>query len=244
MTAGRGSGQPGARAGWLRPWAVVAAVALIAIPSLFGIFPEMGRWHLSLRGVIALAWVAIVVLSVAIGVRRDLRVDRLVMVAARQRDQLRLRATDDVLSALLRPGTKDIPNEYDFTVFVFDPESHDLRAAFPDPGPGPNDVRVFRVGAGATGLAFEERKLILVTGDAVSDDSYRLTPAQRQYFAHYRVVVATPIWVEGLRPIGVLSAMAKENDGHFERDSSRAALRELAEVIGVVLTNVYGAEVG
>jgi hypothetical protein len=33
-------------------------------------------------------------------------------------------------------------------------------------------------------------------------------------------------------------------NGHFDKDSSVAALRELADVIGVVLTSVYGAEVG
>ncbi len=49
------------------------------------------------------------VASVAVGAKRDRRLARIVDTAARQRDQLRLRATEDIPSALLRPGTKDIP---------------------------------------------------------------------------------------------------------------------------------------
>jgi hypothetical protein len=221
---------------------VVAAIVLVAIPSLFGIFPEMGRWGIGVRVSIAGVWIGIVMASVIIGSRRDVRLGRILDTTARQREQLRLRATDDILTALLRPGTKDIPSDYEFTVYLREPEPDQLRAAFPAPGPGAGDVAVFRSGDGATGLAFQRRQLILVTGDAVSDGTYGLTPGQREHFASYRVVVATPIWREGDRPIGVLSAINRENDGHFEKDSSRAALRELAEVIGVVLTSVYGAE--
>ncbi len=129
-------------------------------------------------------------------------------------------------------------------MYLHEPERDELRAAFPFPGAGYADLLTFRPGDGATGLSFQKRQFILVTGDAVSNATHGLTPAQRQHFASYRVVVATPIWREGLRPIGVLTAISEENDGHFDKDSSVAALRELADVIGVVLTSVYGAEVG
>ncbi|HSH59105.1 MAG TPA: GAF domain-containing protein [Acidimicrobiales bacterium] len=229
---------------WMQPWAIVAAIVLVAIPSLFGFFPEMGTWSLEVRSLIAASWIGTVVASVIIGAKRDVRLAQVVETVARQRDQLRLRATEDILSALLRPGTKDIPANYGFTVYLLDPERDELRAAFPSPGPDSVDLLTFRPGAGATGLAFQKRQLILVTGDAVSDATHGLTPGQREHFASYRVVVATPIWREGLRPIGVLTAISEENDGHFDKDSSVAALRELADVIGVVLTSVYGAEVG
>jgi hypothetical protein len=227
----------------MQPWAIVAAIVLVAIPSLFGFFPEMGTWSLGARVLIAVFWIGTVITSVIVGAKRDAKLGRLVDTAARQHEQLRLRATEDILSALLQPGTKEIPDTYEFTVYLHEPERDELRATFPAPAPG-NEVSVFRIGNGATGLAFQKRQVILITGDAVSDDTYGLTPAQRQHFADYRVVVATPIWREGHRPIGVLSAISKEDDGHFDKDSSVAALRELADVIGVVLTSVYGAEVG
>lgn len=234
---------PRQRPAWMQPWALGAAFVLVAIPSLFGFFPEMGTWPFGVRALVATGWIGIVVASVAVGTKRDVRLARIVETAARQRDQLRLRATEDILSALLRPGTKDIPSTYRFTVYLHEPERDELRAAFPFPA-GSADLLTFRPGDGATGLAFQKRQLILVTGDAVSNATHGLTPGQRQHFSSYRVVVATPIWREGLRPIGVLTAISEENDGHFDKDSSVAALRELADVIGVVLTSVYGAEVG
>lgn len=234
---------PHPRPAWMQPWAIGAAIVLVAIPSLFGFFPEMGTWTLGLRILIAVLWIGTVITSVIVGARRDSRLSRLVDTATRQREQLRLRATEDILSALLRPGTKDIPDTYEFTVYLYELERDELRVAFPVSEPGLDDVAVFRAGVGATGLAFQRRQLILVTGDAVSDATHGLTPEQREYFAGYRVVAATPIWREGNQPIGALSAISRENDGHFGMESSQAAFRELAEVIGVVLTSVYGAEV-
>lgn len=52
--------------------------------------------------------------------------------------------------------------------------------------------------------------------------------------------MATPIWVDGELPIGVLSAISKNEDGAFDDPAMQARLREVADVIGIVLVNVSG----
>lgn len=123
------------------------------------------------------------VVSVFVGARRDARQDAqlsgLVATVSREREQLRRRATDEILSALLRPGTKEIPLSYRFTVYLFEPRTNRLQAAFPRPGAGEQELHAFRSGAGATGFAFQRKELILVTGDAVSIVAFGEMPEER-----------------------------------------------------------------
>ena len=231
----------------IRPSVIVVGVIFVGVPSVFGIFPEMTEWPLAVRFFVSLAWIGTVVGTIIVSGRRDSSLDRVMATAdrvmataVRQRQQLRLRATDDLLSTLLGERKAGLPDGYRFTVYVFDRESDLLLPVFPEPFTGPDDIRVFAPGCGAAGNAFQSKSLLLVTGDAVSDNTYGLTAAQQARWADYRSVVATPIWVDGERPIGVLSAISKSDDGSFDEPAIQARLREVADVIGIVLLNVSG----
>jgi len=131
-----------------------------------------------------------------------------------------------------------MPATYRFTVYLFDPEANVLLPIFPDPATGLDDIRAFPPGKGATGMAYSQMKLFLVTGEAVFDDTWGLTAEQQQHWAGYSTVVATPIWAEGAEPKGVLSAISRDEDGFFDDPTAQARLREIADVIGVVLVDV------
>lgn len=217
-------------------------MVLVGLPTAFGIFPEMSRWPFAVRVAVAAAWIGVAVTTVVLGTRREERLDQLLTATARQRRQLRDLATEEILSALLRRGTRTIPRRYLLVVYLYDPELDELYPVFPDPRRGADDERVFKPGAGAAGFAFANRKLIVVTGDAVSDETYGLTPAQQSRFTEFRAVVATPVSPDGEQPVGVLSAISRTDDGYFADAPGQANLRELADIVGVVLVDVSGVE--
>ena len=102
-------------------------------------------------------------------------------------------------------------------------------------------MRAFEPGKGATGVAFREKGLIVATDDAVFDDTYGLTQPQQEAFRDYKSVAATPIWFEDQQVVGVLTAVSKVNDGYFASGGAGGpVIRELAEVVAVVLKNIYG----
>lgn len=219
--------------------AVSAGVVLLAIPTVFAVFPEAAVnrtvWW---RALIVAGWAGIAVFVVLGGVRRDLDSDWFLGAHRRRRQRANETAAADILSEYLRGGTHGTPVGYSWTVYLNDPESGYLVSVFPN-GEGPASIRSFRPGRGATGLAFEAEGLIVVTGNAVSDDRHGLTSQQQDFFRPYQAVAAIPIRGEDDRPIGCLSAISRVNDRYFEEPAGAATLRELAQVVSVLMTRVH-----
>ncbi|CAN5805830.1 hypothetical protein BH23ACT12_BH23ACT12_21540 [soil metagenome] len=214
----------------------VLAALLVFIPTVFGIFPELGTMPAWIRLIVTGAWVVIATFAVISAMRRDQQLDRLMRKEQGQRDRLHQLALSATLSALLRAG--GIPGNYEANIYVFDANRNLLMPAFPRATSDPSDLTVFAPGNGATGLAWERGELILVTGDAVSDSSYGLTAQQQAHFSAYNAVAATPILAPEGDSIGVLTAIAMENDLYFESESGEDDFRSLADVIGVLLARV------
>jgi len=78
----------------------------------------------------------------------------------------------------------------------------------------------------------------------VSDGRYGLDEQQRAHFSGYKTVVATVMRDAFDQKVGVLTLLSRENDGAFGHGSRRhqASLRELATVIGVLITDLYPVE--
>ena len=199
----------------------------------------MGRWSAFLRTLVAIGWVVVALLTVSAATRREGSIDQLVKGQAAERERFRSLATSEILSALLRPGTKGTPAAYTWSVYLPN-EANQLVPSFPSTPD--SAIQTFESGCGATGIAFRDRgPLIVVTDDAVSDETHGLTDAQQRYFREYKAVVATPIWVSD-RVIGVLTAISKVNDGYFATAAGGPVIRELATMVGVVLTNISGLD--
>lgn len=153
------------------------------------------------------------------------------------------RVLSDVLAAVLDPRASGVPASYSVTLSIADGRRR-LVPWFPPGTAGPADPRVFGDGQGVTGSAYADRRMTCAVGDGVSHETLGLTPAQRQLFAPYRIVVAVPVQRVGGAVVGALTVMAEENDGTFVSTDGRgevvatgqALLEDLAGKVGVALS--------
>lgn len=186
-----------------------------------------------------MAWVAVAAASTWLALQRDAHLNRLVSSGSAQREWRRVLAFETILSATLRPGTRGIPEHYEFTLYVFDPRDAVLAPVWPTLSDHERSLISFPAGAGATGTAWSRRSTMSVTGTAVANGQYGLSEAQQRHFRAYRSVAATPIRFESGAMVGCLTAISKRNDGYFrDEQGGQDVLRALAEVTAVVLETI------
>lgn len=191
------------------------------------------------RVLLSLGWLGIAIYVVSGATRTDERVKNLIEQKADELTDLSSLALERILPALMGTPESYFPENYEATIYLYDNEQLALLPFFPEGIDDPSDVRSFRAGRGATGTAWERKDFILVTGDAVSDGSYGLTPDQQRHFTGYGAVVAYPILEPtGKHAIGVLAAIGRDDDQFFESDETKERFQELADVIGLVITKL------
>jgi hypothetical protein len=118
---------------------------------------------------------------------------------------------------------------------MYDRDTNLLTPVFPAwQGEGP-DLRLFESGRGATGMAWSRDEPVLVTGDAVSNAEFRLTPEQQAHWRGYRRVAAHPLRKDSAEKFGVLTALSREDDDVFASPRGLALLAKLADTFAVVL---------
>lgn len=222
-----------------RARALAAGVALLAVPTVFTVVPEWtiwnGWWRMAILGI----WLAVAAGIVFAETVRGEAIQELTADRAALLKNLRLKGMHDVLVALLRPGTRDIPASYGFTLYLFIDGRNELWPYYPKLTPRRDpDPRVFVPGKGATGEAWRDQEVKVVRGDDVSNEAYGLSDVQQEFFAGYRSVASTVVWEENARPIGVVTALSKDDDGYFEGEGGRDSLIMLAQVLGVALTRI------
>lgn len=215
-------------------------LGLLGIPTFFQIEPSALNWHAGARWPILGAWAVMAFAVVRGEMHRD---EQLMRVSDARRSivrQQRHNATNDVLEALLAPRTRDFPETYEFTVYVYDRDVDVLRPIWPYLAipTGQQDPRIFPPGRGATGSAWSNKTTFVVTGDEVTNAVHGLTEDQQAYFAECRTAAATPMWGDAEEPFGVLTALSREDDKFLDADSARREFASLAATIGVVLQSV------
>ena len=89
-----------------------------------------------------------------------------------------------------------IPKHYRLSVYFYDAERQMLSPAYPRAVQG-LPIAEFEPANEATGMAWLERDLIVVQDEAVSDATYRLTPAQQRFYRRDRVVAGVPVALDG-----------------------------------------------
>jgi len=230
------------RLGWLRgryssARALSAGVVLFAVPTIFTVVPSFTEWHWVVRLTVLVVWGATALITVAAASVRDEAIQGLSDDRRAQLRSVRRIAYVEVIESLLRRGAKGIPDHYEFTAYLFDDQQGLLVPIWPRLDfRGERDPRVFAPGAGATGTAWRDERMILVTGSEVANAKYGLTPEQRKYFKGYKVAAAVPILEDATTPFGVLTVLGREDDAFFSGDGpGRSNLLVLADVVGVVL---------
>lgn len=218
---------------------LVAGVLLFAVPTLFTVVPAWTNWDGRFRAAILAAWFLIAIAIVFAETVRGEAIQELTGDRAALLKYLRLTGMSDVLSALLRPGTRDIPDSYQFTLYLFVEGRNELWPYHPKLNPRRDpDPRIFVAGKGATGTAWQDQEVVVVRGDDVSNEAYGLTAVQQEFYRGFRSVASAVVWEENTRPIGVVTALSAVDDGFFEREGGRDSLRMLAQALGVVLNRI------
>jgi hypothetical protein len=226
-----------------RAKALVGAVYLIFVPTFFTVIPGWTKWSGLWRGLLLILWLLVAGWVLTGEIRRSERIDSLTEDRRQFLRQLRVMGTSEVLHALLSPGSRGIPDQYEFTLYVYDSDKNLLAPLFPqmDFRSAP-DPRCFEPGNGATGSAWTSRRIVVVTGSEVASGHYGLTKEQQEFFAGYNAVAAAVVWKEGTEPIGVVTAIAKTDDAYFDGLQGLDSLRVLADVLGVVLSRIPDPE--
>lgn len=214
-------------------WAVLAGVALAALPTYYSLFPPQSGNADALRVFLFLLWLAVAGLAVYLTATREEHVRAFIeaqerVLSSRVRDAERI-----VLEELLRPGTRGTPDDFYWRIFLYDDRQDLLLPFFPE-----SDLPVlrFKPGQGAVGEAFSAGKPRGFFDKAVSDASLGLTTEQQTRFADFQTVVAAPIKVQN-KTIAVLSAIARPHDEYFQSDAGGAILGQLVQTVeGVLVT--------
>lgn len=220
---------------------MAAGLGLLAVPTAFSIFPGWTEWPTVVLALILVGWVLVAGVAVRAQTVRERAIDDLAEATERQRGVIRLATTREVLRTLLCDGTMGMPSGYEFVVYLAEADGRLLTPIFPTLPlrPGEHDVRSFAEGKGATGSAWLRRSTFVVTGDKVHNNHYELDADQQALYADYRTVASTPIDTLGSRPFGVLTTLAKFDDGHFDDGGAgHATLAHLAAMVGVVLKSI------
>lgn len=219
---------------------VAAGVVLLGVPTAFQLMPNWAEdWPVQSRAGVLVCWAVIAVIAIAQQRDRDAAIDAMTSERSTLLRHLRLTGTHEVLAALLRSGARGIPKGYDFTLYLYDESSDELRAYFPKLNPKRDpDPRTFSPGRGATGSAWRDQQIVVVCGDDVSNEAYGLTDVQQDYYRGYRSVASAVIWEENTKPIGVITALSRDDDHYFDTVGGRDSLKVLAEVVGVVLNRI------
>lgn len=227
---------------WLRysrARALTTGVVLLAVPTAFTVVPAWTTWHGLIRAGILALWLGLAIGAVGAAVLRDETLGALASVRQSSMSQLRQIGLYGALREVLRKGSRGIPPHYELTLYWHDTDSERLLVYYP-PSPTPGeDVRDFAVGCGATGTVWQNpAEVVVVSGDAVANAAYGLTPEQQALWKDHRAVAASVVWRQGVQKIGVLTAISKTDDRFFSGIGGQDSLRALAEVVGVILDRI------
>lgn len=230
---------------WRLPW-VVLGVAVVGVPTVFTVMaPEAAHWSTGSRSAVLVLWVPVVAVGAWFARKREERGDEMAALLWdasgdesvedwshhwAEAEQL---VSEALVEHLLEKRWPGMPKHYDLTVYIYDGDRDMLSPAYPVAARG-LPIAEFSPGAGATGTAWEERDLIVVQGEAVSDATYGLTPEQQRHFRRFQVVAGVPVSIDG-EPIGVLTAISKIDDGFFNDPVGRQKFRQLSYAVGIVI---------
>jgi hypothetical protein len=215
--------------------AVLFGLALVAVPTAYSIFPGLTLWSRDKRWLVLVSWLFLAVVGTAASV-----VANNALHAGIERDEKRLVVAEhrsvirDHFRTLFAPDATGFPPIYQFTVYAPTPDEAYLVPVYP-PIVSANDPAIFPSGAGATGLAWEEKAPVIVYGAAVSDSQHGLTLLQQRRYAGFSIVVATIIYDLDETPLGVLSVIGRD-DGFFDNDDALTSMDNVADDIAWLMS--------
>lgn len=224
------------------PARVAIALLLLGLPTYATLWADeqgspIDGWQ---RSVAVIVWLALAAVTAVSTAGHE---DRVSELTDQQVDALekRLSVAEGYLydGLFSRKVTQGLPIQH-WEYIVYGLQDDELRPIwFSKPPNGDTELYRFKVGAGATGLAFQDNKFTQKTGTAVSDDTHGLSQAQQQHFRTYQRVVAQPIYASRSdQIIGILGALSTTDNPQYDDAANQAAIRNAADVVGVVMERI------
>lgn len=215
--------------------AAALGLVLLALPTAFTVFPELATLSRWWRLLLVAAWAGLVLY---LGIR-EARVGSLLAEYLGAKHAMRnarraaagSRSINLLLSADLDPPLDDCF----LCVYLPDPLSGDLVSSYSS-GVGV-DLR-WKIGSGATGQCFKHNRTIQVTGDAVWDTTYGLTPEQSEKCKDLVAVFSYPLRDHRNRTVGVLTASTESTESEILTPGGYGALSTLGEQVSCILVDV------
>jgi hypothetical protein len=149
-------------------------------------------------------------------------------------------AADAALEQLLRAKIDRSALEgCELHLFLWDAQVGQLVAAFE---PRFSDVSsdAWLPGRGATGTAYQERRLVVVTAPETADDSYGLSPEQQSRYQRLTAVGAAPVLNAAGWCIAVVTAATESRHSGLLMDDGQDELEATAAAAARVLVDLLG----
>lgn len=216
--------------------ALSAALALVAVPTIWTLFPCLGHIWVLWRALVLGAWGIAALLIVLSTDRQARQVDELMGEAEHHRRRQRKKAGDVTIGLLLQGS---VLRSHDLNLDVYVPtDTGKVIVAYSSTIPlKPVE---WAPSTGATGIAFTSGKRVHAAGATARDETYLLTEKEQAEAANLEVVASEPIKNEAGRTIGVLSAYGDTNDEWINSPDGKAEHKALAESIARLLIDVCG----
>ncbi len=216
--------------------ALSAALALVAVPTIWTIFPWLAQIWILWRTLVLAAWGFAAGLIVYTSDRQGCQLDEMMGELERHRRKDRKKAGDVAIGLLLQGS---VLRSHDLSLDVYLPTGNEkVRVEYSSRVP--LEPVEWTLPTGATGLAFASGRRVYASGESARDETYLLTEKEQAEAANLEVVAALPIRNEALRTIGVLSAYGDSNDSWIDTPEGRAEHEALAASIARLFIDVCG----
>lgn len=221
---------------------VGGGVVLVAVPTVFTVFPQFADWASLWRWLIVGVWLVVAATIVRASVRQGSQMEKLVGRTLERRQRQRFFAGSRILQALLWSSATGFPKHYEFRVFLFDESVGKLISSFHPEGVDVGDG--WEPGLGAVGAAWQSGEYVAVHGEACHDDTWGLTPEEQEQYASLAVVAAMPVRNARWELIAILAGSSERDDGQLTGPEGLEKHRLLAEVVARVLVDILTESLG
>ena len=192
--------------------AALAGIIVLAVPTLFGVFPKWGEnASVPLKAAVLVGWVVAGAIIIARTITMEAAVERSASGLSEQELQfdvtVRMRTLSTLLQALFALPATSLPAEHHPQIFVPNAWRNRLVPWWDPEDIGPDEGwRIDRDPPQAvTGAAWATNDYVFAKGPAVSRAAYGLTAAQQARYDRLTGVSAMPVRTPDGRPVAVLT---------------------------------------
>ena len=216
---------------------VIAGVSLVAVPTVFTVFPSFTGWSVLTRSLLLAAWVVVALTAALLTNQTDEKAPS--GNSGRPGIRRRCRAPShnprqdhrNAASRCLRHS-----RGYHLTIYAPTADGAFLIPIFPAVI-STTDPAIFPVGAGAVGRAWGKPDLagvMVMTGPAVYGSD--LTGIQQEHYSMFGMVAAVLIRDSEGTPIGAITAIGRQaEDDFFETEDGVLAMKSLAKSVAWII---------